>query len=239
MNTNLVKVLLVEDSPTDSRLLKELLRDQSIGAYDVQVAESLAAAIECIGQATWDVILLDLSLPDSQGTETYEAVRETTTDLPIVILTGLNDQMLGMKLVEEGAQDYLVKGQGDGELIARALRYAIERNSQRLELLELQEKLLEAERVHAAAATAIGAAHEIRQPLTLLKGNAELLGMGRMDEQKRSEMLQEIVEASDRINTIIQKMFQVRKFVTTKYAGGPDMVDFDAAADEEGAESET
>ena len=124
------RVLLVEDNPGDARLVRESLNDGLPGQFSVQVAESLTQALETLRTASdeVDVVLLDLSLPDSQGLETYRAVHALAPAVPILVLSGLNDESIALKAVNEGAQDFLRKARVDGEVLPRAIRYAIERH---------------------------------------------------------------------------------------------------------------
>jgi len=123
-------VLLVEDNPGDARLVRESLSEGLPGQFMVEVADSLMQAQETLRAAAdeVDVVLLDLSLPDSQGLETYRAVHTLAPAIPILVLSGLNDESIAMKAVNEGAQDFLSKARVDGELLPRAIRYAMERH---------------------------------------------------------------------------------------------------------------
>jgi signal transduction histidine kinase/DNA-binding response OmpR family regulator len=116
MNDKPIKVLLIEDNPGDARLIQELLREAATARFELLHVERLAAGLERLGEEKFDVLLLDLGLPDSQG-----------PDVPIVLLTALDDKAFALEAVRQGAQDYLVKGQVDGNLLIRALCYAIER----------------------------------------------------------------------------------------------------------------
>lgn len=127
MADQLIKVLLIEDNPGDVRLLQEYLSDVTTTRFNVQQVEDLALALKYLAQDSFDVILLDLSLPDSQGLETFVKIHSQTPTIPIVVLTGLDDEALVLKAMQAGAQDYLVKGQVNGDLLTRAMRYAIER----------------------------------------------------------------------------------------------------------------
>ncbi|HSE59605.1 MAG TPA: PAS domain S-box protein, partial [Nitrospiraceae bacterium] len=131
------QILLVEDHEGDARLLQELLAEAGAGRFTLLRAERLETALTHASRPGIDLILLDLSLPDSQGTETLARMHEAAKGIPIVVLTGLDDEELGLRLIQSGAQDYLVKGQVTGPLLTRALRYAVERK--RLEE-ELREK---------------------------------------------------------------------------------------------------
>lgn len=127
MADQVIKVLLIEDNPGDVRLLQEYLRDVTTTQFNMQQVENLALALKYLAQDSFDVILLDLSLPDSQGLETFVKIHSQTPSIPIVVLTGLDDEALVFKVMQAGAQDYLVKGQANGDLLTRAMRYAIER----------------------------------------------------------------------------------------------------------------
>jgi CheY-like chemotaxis protein len=126
------RVLLVEDQPGEARLIVEALADANargvFGMFEVEVATTLAAAAERLAEDGFDVVLLDLQLPDSRGIETFRRVRVTVPECPVVVLlSGLEDDRVALTALREGAQDYLVKGRSDGDLMARSLRYAIER----------------------------------------------------------------------------------------------------------------
>ena len=120
-----VKVMLVEDNPADARLVRELLKEAPGSEFDVAHLEFLAEVIERLKAETFDIIVLDLRLPDSSGLETFTRVRDQAPETPVVVLTGLADEGLGTNAVAEGAQDYLVKGQVDATSLARSIRYAL------------------------------------------------------------------------------------------------------------------
>lgn len=127
MSTTPVRVLLVEDSPSDAQLLQERLREASWERFDVTHVERLEEAIARLRAEPFDVVLLDLSLPDSAGHGTYLRVRREAPHVPLVVLSGAYDEMMGIEAVRHGIQDYLVKGQTDQRHITHAIRYAIER----------------------------------------------------------------------------------------------------------------
>lgn len=126
-----IKVLLVEDNPGDVRLLQEFLWDVTTAQFELMPVERLDQTLKLLNQESFDVILLDLSLPDSQGLETFITLHRQAPAIPIIVLTGLDDENLALRAMQEGAQDYLVKGQVSGDLLVRCMRYAIER--QRIE----------------------------------------------------------------------------------------------------------
>ncbi len=123
--SDLLRVLLVEDNPGDADLVVECC--QGIHAFDVKYVVRLSEALECVGAERFDIILLDLGLPDSYGLATLRTMRRQTAKLPIVVLTGIHDERTGLAAIREGAQDYLVKGQTDKNLLVRSIKYAVER----------------------------------------------------------------------------------------------------------------
>ena len=124
-----IEILMVEDNPDDAFLIQEMLAEarSAIGRFEVTHVERLAAGLECMAQGDVDVVLLDLGLPDSQGLETFAATHARAGKVPIVILSGLDDEAQAIEAVERGAWDYLVKGQVEGRSLVRVLRYAIGR----------------------------------------------------------------------------------------------------------------
>ncbi len=139
MNLEGIRVLLVEDNPGDVRLFLELLRETGAGHVKVDHVDRLATALERLSNQAFDVVLLDLSLPDAHGLDTLVRAHAHAPSVPIVVLTGLDDQALAVKAVRAGAQDYLVKGRVDGDLLVRSMRYATER-ARALEALERREE---------------------------------------------------------------------------------------------------
>ena len=133
-----LRVLLIEDNPADARMIHEMLKSLRDGVLELETADRLSTGLIRLADGEPDVVLLDLSLPDSQGFDTFLKLREKAGSVPVVLLTGLDDEALAVHAVHEGAQDYLIKGQVDGHLLFRALRYAIERNKL---IRELQDAL--------------------------------------------------------------------------------------------------
>lgn len=132
----MIRILLIEDNPGDARLLQEMLKEDKSPGMDLMRADRLGEGLELLRNNDIDVILLDLSLPDSHGLETFLATYENARNTPIILLTGLDDESIGVEALKQGAQDYLVKGKVDSDLLIRSIRYAIER--QRL-LVEMEE----------------------------------------------------------------------------------------------------
>ncbi|MEH2338507.1 hybrid sensor histidine kinase/response regulator [Nostoc sp.] len=121
-----IKVLLVEDNPGDVFLLQEFLKEVTT-VVDLMPVVRLSEALNYLEKEIFDVILLDLSLPDAQGLETFVITHNQAKATPIIVLTGIDDETLAIRAMQQGAQDYLLKGQVTGDLLVRSMRYAIER----------------------------------------------------------------------------------------------------------------
>ena len=135
-----IRVLLVEDNPGDARLLQESVADVGAsGLINLVHVERLSDALERLSKQAFDVILLDLSLPDERGLATLTRTHAHAPGVPIVVLSGMDDEALAARAVRQGAQDYLVKGRADGHLVIRAMRYATERQ-RAIEALERREE---------------------------------------------------------------------------------------------------
>jgi signal transduction histidine kinase/DNA-binding response OmpR family regulator len=134
-----MRVLLVEDNEDDALLIREALSNTTV---EIERTERLSTALEKLARGRFDAVLLDLSLPDAYGLETIGRMRRDGPSVPIVVLSGLNSEEVAVKAVEEGAQDYLIKGHVDGHLLARSLRYAIQRHKAEERLKERNRELL-------------------------------------------------------------------------------------------------
>jgi diguanylate cyclase (GGDEF)-like protein/PAS domain S-box-containing protein len=133
-------VLLVEDSPADAVLVKTVLNHESGGVFNVVHRDRLDQGLRYLAEEPVDLVLLDFSLPDSNGLETFRRVRETHPAVPVIVLTSLDDDAVALQAVGEGAQDYLVKRRIDGHLLSRAIRYALERHHAEEALRESEER---------------------------------------------------------------------------------------------------
>ncbi len=136
-----LKVLLIEDNEGDVRLIWEILSEIRNSPFYLEVANTLLTGLQAIDKVKPDIILLDLSLPDSNGIYTLNRVRDKALNIPIVIITGLDDEITAIKALKEGAQDYLVKGRMDSDLLKKSLLYAYERNKIFIELQKSKEIL--------------------------------------------------------------------------------------------------
>ena len=133
-------ILLIEDNPGDAQLVKIHMKDAAF-KYELFVADTFYEALEILNKQEIDIVLLDLSLPDSQGFKTLDKFKESVQNVPFIVLTGVNNEIVGNQAVKAGAQDFLVKGQFNGKLLGRAVRYALQRHKEFQKLEDSKREL--------------------------------------------------------------------------------------------------
>jgi signal transduction histidine kinase len=206
--TPMQKLLLVEDNPGDVRLLREMLNEA--GSHKAELTE-----VSCMGEAeahlaerAVDAILLDPGLPDSQGLETVRRARAAAPHIALVVLTGLDDESLAAQALQEGAQDYLVKGQFETRGLLQAIRYAIERNV-------MQEESKRLARLKDEFVATVS--HELRTPLTSICGSIALLTKTGGDRSDLADRLLPIAHTNcQRLTRLIDDILDIEKMESGK-----------------------
>jgi diguanylate cyclase (GGDEF)-like protein len=132
-----IKVLLVEDQVVQIQLMIELFRLVGSNDFLLITSRTLQEALVRLSGERIDIVLLDLNLPDSHGYETFSQIQDLQVDVPVILMTATNDEQFALKAIQDGAQDFLVKGEVDAKLLFRAIRYAIERHQMQSELRSL------------------------------------------------------------------------------------------------------
>jgi signal transduction histidine kinase len=196
-----INVLLIEDNPGDADLIEEILSGSAGTQFNVVMADRLVKGLDRLAAEPIDVVILDLSLPDSKGLDTFLRLHKHKPALPVVVLSGLNDEALALKAMQAGAQDYLVKGEIDGTWLARSLRYAIERKR-----LEEAEQALHRLKEDFFATVS----HQLRTPLTSLSGFLKLLLDGKVKEPAvQQEFLKRSFQDTNRLMTLVNDLLDV------------------------------
>ncbi len=213
MTASSVKILLIEDNLAETRLFQELLKEVKNKQFNLIHVKRLQEALNQLNQQDFDVILLDLTLPDSQGLASLPRLLACVPSMPIVVLTNMNDEQLAIEAVRQGAQDYLVKRQVNVDSLVRSLYYAIERKQAWKELRVLNEVL--ETRVQERTAELVKAkefnqvksefvsmlSHDIRNPL-----NAILLSAGLLQNNDQKLSHENKLAHFQLINSTIQKI---------------------------------
>lgn len=196
-----INVLLVEDNPGDVLLIEKQLEhsDTSILAENVNLThkDNLDDAIDVLENEVIDIILLDLGLPKSTGLDTLSRMLDYTIEYPIIVLTGLDDTETAVQAVQQGAQDYIPKDDIDGAILLRAMRYAIERKENQLELKRQNERLDNFASV---------VSHDLRNPLDIARGYTEVA-----QETGNDEHFDTVVNALNRMNNMIDDVLTLAR----------------------------
>jgi CheY-like chemotaxis protein len=151
-----MRILLIEDSEDDVVLIRETLAEEGGGVPELVCAQRLGAGLAHLAGGEFDVILLDLSLPDCRGLATFEQVHGAAPHVPVIVLTGHDDEEMALRAVRGGAQDYLVKGRVAGPLLTRSLRYAVERQRRQTPAPQQhEEELRSLDRLSGSAPTSV------------------------------------------------------------------------------------
>ena len=229
-----IRILLVEDDEDDAFLLQRALTKAAPGQFAISRVGTLDAARRTLISSPFHVVLSDLSLPDSRGFDTFEKIHEADPEVAIVVLTGNDDERLAVRALNEGAQDYLVKGKADGQSLVRSMRYAIERNrSRRLELDntalegEIRARKLAQEQLERVAAQleasnrelqqfASVASHDLQEPLRKIVVFGDRLRQrfgGELGDQG-NDYIERMMNAAGRMQTLIDDLLEFSRVVT-------------------------
>ncbi len=201
------KVLVVEDNPADRKLIS-LSLSESPHRYNLTCAERLSEGLEKLGKQPPDVMLLDLNLPDSQGSDTFQRVIDKAPHVPILVLTGADDDHLALEAVRNGAQDYILKGQMDSHVLTRAMRYAIERHQVVMALRENRRKQLEFKDKFLSHVS-----HELRSPLASIFQYSEVMldGLAGPLTPKAREYLGTVLRNAKQLNSLINDLMDTAR----------------------------
>ncbi len=250
MSSSITKLLLIEDDIEDVDLIEEYLERAQQFPVTLENVENLEAGLERISQGGIDLILTDLSLPDEQGLQTFRTLHASFPQIPTIILSGMDNEEIAVAAMQEGAQDYLVKGHFKSHLLTRAIRYALQRQQIFLELdqrveqrtAQLQKAVEELQAKDAQLQEALTAerklselksriistiSHEYRTPLTVINSAAELLQVYRhkLTEEKQSKYFRRIQKAVQNLTALVNDVLFINQAEFEKLKFSPQAVD--------------
>lgn len=216
-------ILLVEDNEGDADLIKELLVRQDGGQHEIIHVKNLKDAVSSLASLKIDIILLDLRLPDGVGIECLNAIQSSARDIPIVVLTGMHDEMLALSCIEAGAQDYISKEEVQAQSLKRSIGYAIARS----EIKKMEAELFISDRMASLGILVAGVAHEINNPLAIILSHIVIIIEKLSQNINKYKQLQDpllllnnVKEAAERIQNIVKdlKIFSRVDLQETRYA---------------------
>jgi signal transduction histidine kinase len=213
-----VNILMIEDNPADARLTRELLREADELAVNIVHAENLARGLAQFDENAFDAVLLDLSLSDTFGIEGVARVNEANPLVPIIVLSGQVNEEVAIAALQQGAQDYLIKGQGDGYLIGRTIRYAIERKRIETQLVEAKKAAEAADR--AKTDFLANMSHELRTPLNAIIGFSSMMSMelrGPLGHAAYKEYAEDIHQSGRHLLDVINDILDLSKISVGKF----------------------
>ena len=221
-----MRLLLVEDNPTDALLVEVALEEMASVAPEFFHVETLAEAANAIreaiaGDKPFEIVLIDLNLPDGRGLENFERLQPLAPATPMIVLTGLADKEVALQAIARGAADYLVKGDAPAALLERSILYAIERKKNenaRLELVTANASRAEAEDANRAKDEFLATiSHELRTPLNAIMGWASLLKGDGLDEATKIQAI-EIIERNARVQAqLIEDLLDVSRIIAGNF----------------------
>src|SRR5580658_407277 len=208
MKEKALQVLLVEDNAGDARLLHEMFSKEKTGSFELTHFLRMGEAVVHLAKGGVDIILLDMGLPDGHGLDTVRRAHAAAPDVPMIVLTGLDDEALAAEAMKEGAQDYLIKGQIENRALPRALRHAIERHRMQKETELIREHQMQFKDEFLSHVS-----HELRSPLTAIYQFVTIL-LDRLAGElnlEQHEYLQIVLRNVKQLQSMINDLLEVTR----------------------------
>jgi len=218
-------LLVVEDNPGDARLFRQMIDQHDTHDTEVTQVDCMLDAEAQLAERTYDLILLDLDLPDTQGLDGVRRAQAAAPRVPLVVLTALDDELLATQALRQGAQDFLIKGHVEARGLLRAIRYAIERKTLEDARKAAESQLLQAQKLESIGRLAGGIAHDFNNMLFAIRGYAELLAQdlapasrANFDADGSLRSVHEISRAAARATTLTGQLlaFSRQQIVSAK-----------------------
>ncbi|MBI4057109.1 MAG: response regulator [Elusimicrobia bacterium] len=219
-------VLLVEDNPGDARLIQELLRESNSTEFEITHAMRLSEAIKEISKRAANIILLDLKLPDGAGLSSVIQIQKAAPEVPLVVLTGLNDEEIAVRAVHQGAQDFLVKGHVDHNLLVRSINYALERHQLLARLNHRYKKEFELSQLKTRLVSMLS--HEFNNSLNVIQGAMILLQEteSKTTPEKKEYLYEMIKRNIQSLSNMSTNLLNMGRIESGKFAINPKKTEF-------------
>lgn len=194
-----IRVLVIEDSPSDQLLIEAALGESPRVVFEPTCVKRMADAKRALESGNFEVIVTDLGLPDSQGVDSVQSIVKLAAGIPVVVLTALDSDEVGLQALQYGAADYVVKGEMSGRTLTRTIRYAVDRS-------RIEDQMRHAQRMESLGVLAGGIAHDFNNLLMVIKGNSELQQRLKIDSPKLDKISHQISSAADRAATLTRQL---------------------------------
>jgi signal transduction histidine kinase len=222
-----LQVLLVEDNSGDALLLREMFKKEKPGSFQLTHVSSLGEALVLLAKGGMDIVLLDLGLPDGHGLDTVRRAHAVAPEIPLIVLTGLEDEALVAEAMKEGAQDYLIKGQIENRALPRALRHSIERQR-----MQSETELIRKHQMQFKDEFLSHVSHELRSPLTAIHQFVTILqdGLAGALVLEQHQYLQIVLRNVKQLDSMINDLLDVTRVQSGKlilelqYASASDAI---------------
>ncbi len=203
-----IKILLVEDNPADQIMVEKVLQDATTFQYQLSTCERVQEVPHYIEQEGPDIILLDLSLPDSSGLVTLEKIKEYSPHIPVVIFTGLADQQAGIDAINRGAEDYLVKGEiREGTTLERTINFALERYKLRQELVQSMDQVKRSNQKLEDFAYVIS--HDLKSPISNLRSLVDMFDQDAITDDHNRQVMSMIDGSVSKLSNMLSSFMSV------------------------------
>jgi signal transduction histidine kinase len=224
---NPLQVLLVEDNSGDARLLREMFSNENTGSFELTHVLRLSEALSLLAKGGTDIILLDMGLPDGHGLDTVRRAHAVAPGVPLIVLTGLDDEALAAEAMKEGAQDYLIKGEIENRALPRALRHSIERHR-----MQSETDLIRTHQMQFKDEFLSHVSHELRSPLTAIHQFVTILldGVAGALVLEQRQYLEIILRNIKQLDSMINDLLDVtrvqsgRLIIEPQYASASDAI---------------
>src|SRR6202048_1735319 len=206
MTEKTMRVLVIEDNPGDARLLEEMFGKERPGTFAVTHLSLMSEAVIHLAKGEADIVLLDLGLRDTHGLESVRRAHAAAPGIPLIVLTGMDDEALAAEAMKEGAQDYLIKGQIENRALPRALRHAIERHR-----MQTETDLIRTHQMQFQDEFLSHVSHELRSPLTAIRQFVTILLDSLAGELKpeQHQYLEIVLRNVKQLQLMIDDLFEV------------------------------
>jgi len=201
-----IKIIIIESSIKQAMIIREILQDSRKKEFEIDIFENFENGLKALSTNDYDIVLLDMDIPDYQGLKSLDIVQTKAPQIPVIVLTEYDDENISIKAVRKGAQDYLIKSQMNEHALTKSIYYAVERKRAEEERERLQLQLRHAHKYQAVGTLVRGITHDFNNVLFPIMGYAEMALDGLKDTNINRQYIEKIIEAVTRARIRVQQL---------------------------------